>query len=210
MNDQVLAIDASDDEECLYLRKSPKALGLKAAWYQEAIARRPHLVMGACRQYEFTDEEWHFWTREVSLDGTGSGDLLLVSDSGRLCVVETKVAFNPEKKQMALEQILGYALRLAEMDKDALLGAIGSPLPAAVREKDVVDRLGAADYLLVIVGDQLDAGGLAVAMRWDLALVELAVYERSSPFQRGGRERLAVSSVVGAFRADVRQARKRG
>jgi hypothetical protein len=72
-------------------------LGFKEKWLQHAIMQNPELVLAPCREAGLIrhEERWLCWAKEVSLPDVGSIDILLVSDSGRIGIVETKLAYNP-------------------------------------------------------------------------------------------------------------------
>lgn len=57
--------------------------------------------------------------REVTL-GSGSADLVAVESSGRLCVIEAKLAKNPEARRAVVAQVLTYAAHLRRVDPAAL------------------------------------------------------------------------------------------
>lgn len=57
--------------------------------------------------------------REVNL-GSGTADLIAVEASGRLVVIEVKLARNPEVRRAVVAQVLTYAAYLRGMDVDTL------------------------------------------------------------------------------------------
>lgn len=165
-----------------YQIKTAEQVGFKEGWLQDAIKAQPEIVIAPCREAELTEESWHFWSREVAVPEVGSIDILLVSDSGRIGVVETKLAYNPEKRRTVLAQVLDYAVHLPEFD----LEAIRDPLPSGVDRDRVEDHLRSGDFLLIIAGDRIDPRvvklsrsllGDNMVNEWDLALVEVAVFE---------------------------------
>ena len=167
------AADADVDEEML----------------QTAIEKNCELVLAPCRESGLIQEpeQWLFWGRNVSVPEVGFIDVLLLSEYGRIGIVETKLAYNPEKRRAVLVQVLEYALHLPSVDIYAL------PLPMANGDRPFVDRETVAakiqegDYLLIIAGDQLDSRvirlsqallGKHLARAWDLALVEVAFFKK--------------------------------
>src|SRR4051812_35708197 len=82
---------------------SAREQNLVEKWLQAAIAQTPDIVIGPCRSADLTDEEWFLWDREfrvVAEEGDiGFIDLLLMSRSGRIAIVETKLAYNAESRR---------------------------------------------------------------------------------------------------------------
>lgn len=177
-----------------------KDAGFKENWLQQAIAEDPEVVLGPCREAGLIlpkDEEWRFWGREVGLGEAGgiSIDVLLLSESGRIGIVETKLAYNPQARREVVAQALEYAIHLPSM-------AIGE-LPAVPEGHDhrpfvdpdiIQDKVEAGDYLLIIAGDQLDPRAVKLSKEvlrrhmihgWDLALVEVAVFQEQEDSGRG-------------------------
>lgn len=199
-----------------YTYRSAKDLHLKESWFRDVIASNPALVVEPCRRAGLTTEQWFLWEREVSVSGNegggGSVDVLLVSASGRLGIVETKLAYNPEKRRSVVAQILDYALHISEMSLDDLPDLPTTNGDPAVTREDVEAHLQEGDHLLVIVGDELDprAAKLSQAVLgdhltapWELALVELSPCQRISP--PGESEIILVPSLKNAIRAELRQ-----
>jgi hypothetical protein len=205
-----------DDEgvvEETYSRKTARELGLDEAWLQAAIEKNPELVLGPCRGYELIDEEpWYVWTREYSMPAVGSIDVLLVSASGRVGIVETKMDYNPEKRRSVIAQALDYLLALKTVDLHDL-----PPLPARRGRRpmptidDVERHLEDGDFLLIVAGDRIDSRvarlsrgvlGDHLVHPWDLALVEIALFQRGTG---AARERLLVPSLVGVVEHQTRQ-----
>jgi hypothetical protein len=87
------------------LQTAPEA-GFKEGWLQAAIAADPEIVIGACAEAELTeDETWYLWSTNVTI-GTGAIDVLLLSESGRVGIVETKLSYNPENRRTVLAQVM--------------------------------------------------------------------------------------------------------
>jgi hypothetical protein len=180
--------DCSDTTTLRLYNLTDKSL-FKENWLQEAIARNPELVIAACREAGFTNEKWRFWKKEVTVpDCAGSIDILLVSESGRIGIVETKLAYNPGARREVVAQILEYAINL---------GSIHLPTPPkTVNGDDFIDRQSVqvrieeeGDYLLIIAGDRLDPRAVKLSeallgkhmlRAWELALVEIAVFEHEA------------------------------
>jgi RecB family endonuclease NucS len=57
--------------------------------------------------------------REVRL-GTGSADLLAVESTGRLVIIEVKLAENAESRRAVVAQVLSYAGYLQGLDPEQL------------------------------------------------------------------------------------------
>ena len=151
-----------DDERVVreaFERKSARDFGLDEKWLQEAIETNPELVLGPCRGYELIeDEPWYVWQREYSLPGVGSIDVLLVSASGRVGIVETKMDYNPEKRRSVIAQALDYLLALKTTDPDDLPSLPSNSAPGRVPTIDDVERhLEDGDFLLIVAGDRIDS-----------------------------------------------------
>ena len=158
-------------------------------WFRDAIANNPALVIEPCREYDLTDERWYPGATEFSVhDGEGGSvgriDVLLLSESGRIGIVETKLAYNAEGRRKVLAQLLDYAVHLPELE-------VGEMPPisseAKVSPNDVAEHLSRGDFLLIIAGDQLDSRAVRLSQailgdhmvnEWNLALVDLSLYKR--------------------------------
>src|SRR3954471_8104181 len=92
-----------------YAESEASDLGFKEDWVQNAVMRTPELVMSVCRQAGLTDERWWSWQREYPIEDVGLIDVLLVSESGRVAIVETKLSYNREGRRSVLAQLLDYA-----------------------------------------------------------------------------------------------------
>lgn len=145
--------------------------------------------------------------KEFNLPGAGRADVLLVSEWGRLIIVECKLWRNPEARREVVGQVLDYTRRLARTSYESFQAAISSnrrrrgnvlyelarEAGSTMGESQFVDRvtrdLAAGRFLLVIAGDGItesarhlgeylrDQPGLA----FDLGLVEIAEYRFSDP-----------------------------
>lgn len=140
--------------------------------------------------------------KEVRL-GNGYADLLAVESTGRLVVIEVKLAANAESRRAVVAQVLSYAgylqgLDLAQLEARILRGATGSVLSAvqADERQDVVDpeafnagisqSLADGSFRLVIVLDSAPdeliqvVGYLQmVTDKVDIDLVTVAAYQVS-------------------------------
>jgi len=134
----------------------------------------------------------------------GPLDVLLVTPSGRLCVVETKLWRNPEARRKVVAQILDYAKELSTWDYGDLqrevnrrIGGSGNALyriacgsdaenaPPEAAFVDAVSRnLRRGRFLLLLVGDGIREGAARIAeflttaghLEFGFGVVELAVY----------------------------------
>lgn len=176
-----------------YIRWSPKRTVRKLgeSWFQKAIVANPELVIGPCRNAGLTDgEAWYFWQREF-VTGAGKIDVLLLSSEGRIGVVETKLASNRESRRKVLAQALDY---LSSLDVEFESGL--PPIPVDEAGEPVADgddikesaRLG--NVLVIIASDDIDPRVARLsqtlladhqAMRWDLALIDVAIFESTDP-----------------------------
>lgn len=144
---------------------------------------------------------------EVSLTGAGLIDVLLVSEYGRLIVVECKLWRNPQARREVVGQVLDYARELARYGYEDLQRVISSRLGrrgnvlyeladaagTPLGEADFVDRvtrdLAAGRFLLIIAGDGITEGtrrigdylGAQAGLAFDLGLVEIAEYRFDDP-----------------------------
>ncbi|WP_421849202.1 hypothetical protein [Novosphingobium sp.] len=145
--------------------------------------------------------------KEFYLPGAGFADVLLVSEWGRLIIVECKLWRNPQARREVVGQVLDYARQLARSDYETLQAAISSnrqrrgnvlyelarEAGSSMSEAQFYDRvardLAAGRFLLLIAGDGItesarrlgeylrDQPGLA----FDLGLLEIADYRFSDP-----------------------------
>jgi hypothetical protein len=168
-----------------YERCSAKELGLDESWFRDATFENPELVLGACRAAGLTDDEWYPWQREFRVE-VGQIDVLLLSSEGRVAVVETKLATNPENRRRVLAQALDYLVHLRERFED---GWPEIPLDeggdAVAAQEDIMESVAQGDALVVIASDEIDSRVAKLSLslfsdhlmnHWDLALVDLALY----------------------------------
>jgi hypothetical protein len=201
---------AGKTTQAVYEFGDASGLGFKEVWLQNAVANDPELVIAACREADLTDEDWWYWTREYEIEDVGSIDVLLVSESGRVAIVETKLSYNREGRRSVLAQVLDYAVHLsAEADRRPV-----SDLPAdlPVNEKVVHERIERGDFLLIVAGDRLDSRAAKLSRsllgdhlvnEWELALVEIAVFARTSDEE--GPKHLLVPHLRGVIEPERRQ-----
>jgi hypothetical protein len=84
--------------------------------------------------------------REVRL-GTGSADLLAVESTGRLVIVEVKLAGNAESRRAVVAQVLSYAGYLQGLDPEQLESQIlGKSVLAAIQASDQQHAVDAEDF----------------------------------------------------------------
>jgi hypothetical protein len=166
-------------------RCSARDLGLKEAWFRDAIFANPELVIGACRAAGVTDDDWYPWAREYFTE-VGPVDVLLLSSQGRVAIVETKLSTNPELRRRVLAQALDYLTHLPD--------ALETSMPEIPKEKsgdpiadveDIRESVAQGDILVIIVSDDADPRvtklsrnliGDNLVKEWDLVLVDLALF----------------------------------
>src|SRR5439155_12568328 len=139
-----------------YSIATARQVGFQEKWLQDAIIRNPEIVLAPCREANLIREEerWCFWAKEVTVADAGSIDVLLLSSSGRVGIVETKLSYNHEARRTVVAQILEYAINFSSI---AQLPVIPTELKPTLDEQDVRDGIQKGDYLLIIAGNQLDS-----------------------------------------------------
>lgn len=146
-------------------------------------------------------------TRELSLPGAGFVDVFLVSEHGRLILVECKLWRNPQARREVVGQILDYARELARYSYDDLQRAVSSRLKrpgnalyelarsagSTLSEADFVDRVARdlrhGRFLLLIAGDGITEGTQRIGeylqaqagLAFDFGLIEMAEYRFLDP-----------------------------
>src|SRR5262245_23172756 len=186
--------------------------GLKEAWFRDAVFANPELVIEPCRDSQIIEpgEQWHPWATEHSLDA-GAVDVLLLSSSGRVGMVETKLSYNRGGRREVVAQILDYALALQDTPFEDLPKL--PQVPSSPHSDDVRDALASGRFLMIIAGDELDARAvrLSEAMlarhltaEWDLAMVDLNIYARRGAVRPVGHV-LVVPELRGLLVHDTRQ-----
>src|SRR5215472_13882017 len=84
--------------------------------------------------------------REVRL-GTGYADLLAVEATGRLVIIEVKLAGNSEARRAVVAQVLSYAGYLQGLDPEQLESQVlGKSVLAAVQAGDQQHAVDAEDF----------------------------------------------------------------
>jgi hypothetical protein len=132
----------------------------------------------------------------------GPLDVLYVTNTGRLCILEAKLWRNPEARRKVVGQILDYAKEVSRWDYDDLqrevsrrTGRSGNALYEIAKEQypeleeaDFVDgvsqSLALGRFLLLILGDGIREGVGAITdfiesagnLEFTFGLVELAIY----------------------------------
>lgn len=159
-------------------------------------------------------------TVELSLPGAGFADVLLVSEHGRLIIVECKLWRNPQARREVVVQVLDYARELSRYDYEDLqravsdrLGRTGNVLfelataaGGTMSEGDFVDRvardLRAGRFLLLIVGDGITEGTQRLTeylnvpgLAFDFGLIEMADYRFFDPLT-GSTRRILQPRVI--------------
>ena len=166
-------------------------VGLKESWFRDSIASNPEIVILPCEKADLTDEQWYSWQCEFTVKspmgkGVGKIDVLLISETGRIGIVETKLAYNPEKRRNVLAQVLDYAVHLTEMKPNDMpkipTDENGEPVASL---DEMALHLSDGDFLLIVAGDELDERAVRLSEAllgdqiinpWDLAMIDLALY----------------------------------
>ncbi len=167
---------------------------LKESWFRDSIASNPELVILPCEKANLTDEPWYFWRREFTVKSprgkaVGKIDVLLISETGRIGIVETKLSYNPEKRRDVLAQVLDYAVHLTEMNlKDMPKIPIDENNEPITSLDEMALHLSDGDFLIIVAGDDLDDRAVRLSQAllgeqiinpWDLAMIDLALYSQS-------------------------------
>lgn len=134
--------------------------------------------------------------------GAGPADILYITPTGQLVIVETKLWRNTEARRVVVSQIIDYAKELSKWSYEDLTRQTGMACKKGPRYllnavKEVVPNLDEAsfvdginrslrtgDFLLLIAGDGIRYGAEALVgfietygnLRFTLALLEIAVY----------------------------------
>jgi len=184
VSDQLFTFGQGQPPRLGYERCSAKDLGLDESWLRDAIFQNPELVIDPCRAAGLTDDEWYPWQREFRVE-VGQIDVLLLSSQGRVAVVETKLATNPDRRRV-LAQALDYLAHLPDQFDDGVpeipQDENGQPVAA---QEDVLETVAQGDILVIIASDELDPRVAKLSRsllsdhlvkQWDLALIDLALY----------------------------------
>ena len=132
--------------------------------------------------------------------GAGPADILFVTPTGKIVLVETKLWRNPNARREVVAQILDYAKQLTawsydDLAREAAIASKNGPdylsncLKAyGVEEQGFVDGINRSlkigDFLLLIVGDGIRTGAESLVafierygnLRFGLGLIEVAAY----------------------------------
>lgn len=129
-----------------------REVGFKEQWLQDAIVTDPELVLAPCREARLIDENeaWTFWGKEVYAKGIGNIDVMLVSESGRVAIVEAKLAHNSEARREVVAQVLEYAINLSSVVFPKAPKVGGTQL----YQEDIQKKI--REPPLIIAGDLLD------------------------------------------------------
>lgn len=189
VGDQLFTFENRDKPVLAYERCAAKDLGLDESWLRDAIFAEPELVIGPCRAAGLTEDEWYAWHREFKVE-VGQIDVLLLSSQGRVAVVETKLATNPELRRRVLAQALDYLTHLSDRFANALpeIPKDDNGQPIADPD-DIRESVGEGDVLIIVASDEVDPRVAKLSRslladhltkQWDLALVDVALYRDAS------------------------------
>ena len=187
-------IENPNNIDTSYQISSAQNLNIKENWFRDSIFKNPEIVISPCRSACITDEEWFGWAKEVSIysdenELIGRIDVLLLSNSGRIGVVETKLAYNPEKRREVIAQILDYALNLPS-NGEQILEKHSIPIineASISTENEILERFSEADFLLIVAGDKLDPRAVKLSSSingdhllnpWDLAAIDVSIFKK--------------------------------
>lgn len=170
---------------------------INEGWLQELIDNAPN-VLPVSQVYARATGDLHSMGREITTSDRGSIDNVLISGSGHLIVIETKLWRNHQARREVVAQILEYAQDVKHWDyekveklwwkrngKEKTLHAAVAPDTDEAEWIDrVSDQISAGEIVLLIVGDGIDSRAETLAemvagrpdMMFRLALVELRVY----------------------------------
>lgn len=204
---------AGDGGRLAWRRVSAREMRAAEDWFQQSIFANPELVLAPCREAGIIgDEQWFPWAKELPVPEVGSVDVALVCETGRVALVETKLAYNPGARREVVAQLLEYATHVRESVLDDLPALPQGPSGLFPDRQDVEDHLLEGDFLLVVAGDDLDSRavrlghsllGRHLVHPWDLVLVDLAMYESSGEDREAGQ--LCVPHLRGMLTAERRQ-----
>jgi hypothetical protein len=175
-----------------YYITNPKEEGINESWYRDLIYEYPELVINLCILSNLTNEKWVSWGKEIPIYDEenifiGKIDVLLISETGRIGIVETKLAYNPEIRRKVVSQVIDYAINL-KYSKDKILSNYENPFDNLDLE-EISNRIDDSDYLLIIAGDQMDPKALKLGKmilsdnllnQWDLISIDLNLYKSVS------------------------------
>lgn len=185
--------------ERIPLNASNSEVRIAERWLQQALFANPHSLPVK----EIDPHIGNLIPVCMELEtGSGPADILYVTPSGQVVLVETKLWRNPEARREVVGQILDYAKQLttwtfevleqkaalaAQAQGKFLLQCLRKHCPGA-DEAAFVDGVGRSlatgDFLLLIVGDGIRYGAEALVvfleqfghLKFGLGLVEVAAY----------------------------------
>lgn len=198
VSDQLFTFERGGSPTPAWERCLAKDLDLAEHWLRDEIFKNPELVIGPCRAAGLTDDDWYPWQREYRVGEAGRIDVLLLSAQGRVGVVETKLAYNPEKRRQVLAQALDYLSHLPEQFDEAMPPLPRDPAGSPIADpEDIREAVAQGDVLVIIASDEVDTRAAKLSGRlladhllkqWDLALVDVALYRDNS----GGSKRCVI------------------
>ena len=211
VSDQLFIFENRNKPNLAYERCSAKDIGLEESWLRDSIFANPDLVIGPCRAAGLTEDEWYPWQREYKVD-VGRIDVLLISSQGRVAVVETKLATNPELRRRVLAQALDYLTHLSDRFADSMPEIPKDENGDAIAdEEDIRECIAQGDALVIIASDEVDlrAARLSRSLladhlvkQWDLALIDLAFYR---PVNDSSDHYLIIPHVRNLIESEPRQ-----
>lgn len=176
-------------------------------WLQDFLPLCPDILPVADIDSNFSDLMYLCSEAAIKTSKKGKGrvDVIYISKSGRLVLVETKLHRNPESSREVLGQILDYAanIRASGWDYSVINDLYGKSdlyKDMCNKFKDLPDRetfienvnryIRQADFLMVIVGDTIsDTVENLVAfvdspidMKYKLALCEIKTYKMGDKY----------------------------
>lgn len=217
--------------EPIQLGRGIEADRYNEAWLQDVLFTHPELIPHRVLDRDLPPAIPVCKELPVQLrEGVGYVDLLAVTPTGTLVLVECKLWRNPEAKREVVAQVIDYAAGLIGGDFESLDSAVrqacrgvglldrvraGSP---SIDEEILIDGITSSmtdgNFVLLVVGDGIRSGvqsmfdylGRFPGHRWRLGLVELAVYRMPAIAASGGLVMVPklVTDVVPVERAVVR------
>lgn len=200
-----LLVDPSGN--ATFLERIPLGIGgsgnLSERWLQEALFAHPESL--PVKEIDPNIGPLIPICMEIET-GAGPADILYVTPTGQVVLVETKLWRNPEARREVVGQILDYAKQLttwtyevlqqkaaiaARTDASILIRQVRQYFPDA-DETAFIDGVGRSlatgDFLLLIIGDGIRYGAEALVvflerfghLRFGLGLVEVAAYRLPS------------------------------
>lgn len=186
---------------------------IKESWFQEMIAESPSVL--PVDEIEPVFSPLITIGREVRTN-SGPVDLLFISPSGYLTLVETKLWRNPQARREVLAQILDYAKDISKWSFDTLddqarrhagkglLQLIQENSNEDLDERVIIDKISKnrrlGRFLLLIVGDGIQENveelieyvNQSPQLQYALAVVELRVFK----FPGDQHSKLVIPQVV--------------